>query len=130
MILDHVAQCAGIVVVAAAQLDADRFSRRDLHRIDVPAVPDRLEDDVGEPQRHDVLHRLLAQIMVDAVDLLLGEHFLDFGLQRTRRLQIGAEGLLDDDARPALRVVLRTEPGFLELIDDLCEDRRGRAQVE
>ena len=38
--------------------------------IDVAAVPDRLEDSVGEAERQDVLHRFFAQIVVDAVDLL------------------------------------------------------------
>jgi hypothetical protein len=68
VILDHVAQRAGVVVVAAAAFDADRLGRRDLHAIDVAPVPDRFEDHVGEAQRHDVLHRLFAEIVVDAVD--------------------------------------------------------------
>jgi hypothetical protein len=37
------------------------------------AVPDRLEDAVGEPKGEDVLDRLLAQIMIDAEDLGLIE---------------------------------------------------------
>ena len=37
------------------------------------AVPDRLEQAVGEPQREDVLRRLLAEEVVDAEDLLLVE---------------------------------------------------------
>ena len=32
---------------------------------------------VGEPQHEDVLHRLLAQVVVDAIDLVLGEDFVD-----------------------------------------------------
>ena len=36
-------------------------------------VPQRLEQRVGEAQRQQVLDRLLAEIMVDAEDLLLGE---------------------------------------------------------
>ena len=130
VVLDHVAQCARVVVVAAAQLDADRLRRRDLHGVDVAPVPDRLEDDVGEPQRHDVLHRLFAEVVVDAVDQLLVEDFRDFGLQRARGIEIGAERLLDDDARPAFGVVARTQARCVELVDDLREQRRRRAQVE
>jgi hypothetical protein len=65
---------AGVVVVAAAD-----FRRRpglghgDLHVVDVEAVPDRLVNRVGETEIDQVLHRLLAEIMVDAEDVALGE---------------------------------------------------------
>ena len=62
---------AGRVVELAAPLDADRLGHGDLHVVDVIAVPQRLEDAVGEPEHHDVLDRLLAEIMVDAIDLAL-----------------------------------------------------------
>ena len=66
----HVAQRAGLIVIAAALLDADRFRHGNLHVIDVAAVPDRLEDAVGEAEHHDVLDGFFAQVMIDAVDLL------------------------------------------------------------
>jgi len=39
--------------------------------VDVVAVPDRLEQPVGEPEGQDVLGRLLAQEVVDPEDLFL-----------------------------------------------------------
>src|ERR1051325_3632448 len=75
MIRHHVAQRAGGVIIAAAVLDADRFRGRDLNMVNVAAVPDRLEDAVAEPENHDVLDRLLAKVMVDAIDLRLIENF-------------------------------------------------------
>ena len=62
-----------VVVVAAAALDADRLGDGDLHVVDVAAVPDRLEDAVGEAEDHQVLDGLLAEVVIDAVDLLLVE---------------------------------------------------------
>ena len=50
---------------------------RNLHVIDVIPVPDRLEDSVGDPEDKNVLHRLFAQVMIDAKDLLF---FEDTGL--------------------------------------------------
>ena len=66
VVLDHVAQRAGTVVVAAAVLDAEGLGHGDLHVVDVLRVPQRLEQRVGEAQRQQVLHRLLAEVVVDA----------------------------------------------------------------
>ena len=60
---------------AAMADDPDLLIDGDLHMVDVIAVPDRLEHAVGEAQHQDVLHRLLAEIMIDPVDLLLVDEF-------------------------------------------------------
>jgi hypothetical protein len=43
MTRDHVAQCARLIVVAAAAFHTKRFGYGNLHVIDIPPVPDRLE---------------------------------------------------------------------------------------
>ncbi len=100
VVLEHVAHDAGFLVVLAALLDADRLRRRDLHVVDPLPVPDRLEDRVGEAQHQHVLHRLLAEVVIDAVDLMLGEQAEHELVERQRALEAAAERLLDDDARP------------------------------
>jgi len=50
------------------------FEHRNLHMVDVVAVPERLEDGIGEAKDHDVLHGLFAQVVVEAVDLPLLEN--------------------------------------------------------
>ena len=42
----------------------------DLNVIDVLPVPQRLEDAVGKTKDQQVLHRLFAEIMIDAINLL------------------------------------------------------------
>jgi hypothetical protein len=74
MIRHHVAQGPRLFVIAAALLDADLFRGRDLHTIDVAAVPNRLEDTVAETKHHDVLHGLFTEIMIDPINLLLAQH--------------------------------------------------------
>ena len=99
VVLHHVAQGAGLLVIAAAMLDADLLRDGDLHVVDVAPVPDRLEDGVGEAEGQDVLHRLLAQVVIDAVDLRLA---IDPGQglgQGAGRGQVMPEGLLDHDPR-------------------------------
>ena len=81
VVLDDVAQRPGGLVEAAAVLDAELLGHGDLDVVDVAAVPDRLEDGVGEAQGQDVLDRLLAQVVVDAEDLVLVEG----AVQRRRR---------------------------------------------
>ena len=70
----HVAQRAGLLVVSAAQLDAELFRHGDLHVVHIAPIPDRLENAVGEPEGQNILHRFFAEIMIDAVNLLFVEH--------------------------------------------------------
>ena len=69
------------------------------------AIPQRLEHGVGETEDQEVLHRLLAQVVIDAVDLRLVEPAMHHSIERPRRLEILAERFLDDHAAPARRLV-------------------------
>ncbi len=101
MVLHHIAQRAGMLIERPAAFNADALRRRDLHVVDVVAVPDVLKDAVGEAEDEDVLHRLLAQVVVDAEDLVFVEDLVHIVVQRARRIQVVAEGLLDDRPHPA-----------------------------
>src|SRR5438270_685929 len=93
MVRHHVAQRAGRIIELAAMLDRERFRHSDLDMIDVISVPDRLEQAVGKPQHQNVLHRLLSEIMIDAVDLVLIEHLEQLMIERARGSKIGTEWL-------------------------------------
>ena len=67
--------------------------------IDVRAVPQRLEQRVGEAQHHQVLHRLFAEIVIDAVDLPLREHLADRLVDGARGGQILAQRLFQHQPR-------------------------------
>jgi hypothetical protein len=56
MVLHHVAQCTGFFIVTGPRADAFRFTHGDLHMVDVLVVPNRLEDDVGETDDHQILN--------------------------------------------------------------------------
>ena len=68
----------------AQVLDADGLCRGDLHMIDMFSTPYRLKQSVGEAQHHDVLHRFLAEEMIDPVDLVLLQRLENLGVQRFR----------------------------------------------
>jgi hypothetical protein len=69
--LHHVPERAGLVVIAGPAFKSHGFSHRDLHMVDMRRVPQWLIKRIGEAQRHQVLNRFLAQIMVYAEDLPL-----------------------------------------------------------
>mmetsp|Transcript_20975 Transcript_20975/g.80885 ORF Transcript_20975/g.80885 Transcript_20975/m.80885 type:complete len:425 (-) Transcript_20975:404-1678(-) len=73
VVLDHVAQRAGAVVERTARADAELLGQRDLDVGDAFAAPQRFEQCVAEAQRHQVLNRRLAEVVVDAEGLGLGE---------------------------------------------------------
>jgi hypothetical protein len=129
VVRNHVAQRAGLFVEPAAAFDAHRLGGRDLHVIDVVAVPDRLEEPVGKPQHHDVLDRLLAEEMIDAVDLPLVEHGANPRVERHRRRQVMTKRLFDDHV-PPLPGRLAGQPRGAEMINDRPEKAVGNGQVE
>ena len=130
MVLEDVAAGAGLLVERAARLDPDRLRDGDLDMVDVAPVPERLEDAVAEPEDQQVPDRLLAEVVVDPVDLRLAEDLEDLAVQPDGRVEVAAERLLDDDPAPAAAVVLVVEPDPAELADDLGEGRRLGGEVE
>jgi hypothetical protein len=129
VVLDDVAGGADAVVVAGAAADPDVLRHGDLHVVDVVGVPDRLEHRVGEAQRQDVLHRLLAEVVVDPEDRAAREDVGESLVQLTGRGLVVAERLLHHDAAPRPL----TGPGqvvLLELTDHVAEEPWRDRQVE
>ena len=73
VVLDDVAQRPSLLVIAAAAVDTGGLGDRDLDVVDHLSRPGPLDHRVREPEDKDVLHRLLAEVMVDAEDLRLVE---------------------------------------------------------
>ena len=99
-----------VLVEPGALAETERLRDVDLHVVDEVAIPDRLEEPIGEPEREDVLRRLLAEKVVDPEDLLLAEDLVQARVQRHGAREIGAERLLHDDARPLDEVRLAERP--------------------
>ena len=129
VVLDDVARRADAVVVAGATAEADVLGHGDLHVVDVVGVPDRLEELVGEAQRQQVLHGLLAEVVVDAEHRLLGEDLVHDPVELNRALEVVAERLLDDHPAP-LVTVLCGQTGAGELLEHHRERARRDGQVE
>ena len=135
MVGHHVAQRTGLLVELAALLHAHRLRHGDLHVIDPVAIPDRLEQSVGETERHDALDRVLSQKMIDPKDLVLVQRAQDASVQFARRVQAVAERLLDHHAAPepglpVLVLALIGELRLAELFDRGAKEPIGDREVE
>jgi hypothetical protein len=117
---NHIAQRAGPVIIVAALFDADGFSHRNLHVIDVPAIPDGLKDPVCKTERQNILHRFFSQIMIDAVDLVFAGNFQKVLIQGLGGIEIVPEGFFDDHA-PPVAVLFLHEADFRQPLDHVVE---------
>ena len=113
MILHHVPECSGVFVITGSGAQALLFAHGNLHVVDVFMIPDGLEDTVGEPEHHDILHRLFPEIMIDAIDLGFFEYVADRRIDGLCRLQIVTNGFFNDDPGDVVRRVGRIDqPGM------------------
>jgi hypothetical protein len=123
VILDDVANRAGLVVELAPPGDAELLGHRDLYRINVMPVPDRFEKGVGEPEIQQVVDGFFSEIVVDPENRRLRQHAADRVVQRPRGRQVVSERLLDD--HPSIGKA----PGFIQLRGDLVEQHRRYSEV-
>ena len=122
MVLDHVTQRTGLVIIVRAALKAEILGHCDLDMVNIIARPEGLEQHVGKPQDHQVLHRLLAEVMVDAKDLALSEHSPDTVIDFAGGFEVSADRLFEHD--PCLRSCQACPPKRLGNAD--IEARRCR----
>ena len=120
MVLDHVAQLAGLVEVAPAALDADGFGDGDLHMGNVVLVP-ASRTGCWQSAGRSVLHRVLAQVMIDAIGPVFREETRHRVIHLAGRPQVMADGLFQHDAGALGQPRLR-QPGADRAVDG---SRRG-----
>src|SRR5258708_37371887 len=100
-----------MIEIAAAAFYAYGFRHGNLYVIDIATVPDGLEDSVGKAERHDVLNRFFAQIMIDAVNLFFVGDFEQLLIKDLGRLKVVTEGIFDDHSAPMVVVLLHQSIG-------------------
>ena len=130
MILHHIPQCARLLEVTAAAFDANALRHRNLHIIHVVAVPNRLENPVGESKDQDILNGLFAQVVIDAIDLVLFEDRQYMVIELVGACQITAKRFFNNDARPVARLGRFDQVRRAQERDDRFVDRRRRRKIE
>src|SRR4029079_11824833 len=114
---------AHFLVEPSSSLHAEALRHRDLHARDVVAIPDRLEKRSGKPEIEKILDRFLPQVMIDAEYGCLGKDAGERAVERLRRGEIAAEGLLDDTARVC------AAPSLGQSVDNGCKHARRNGEI-
>ena len=104
---------------------AEIFGNSDLDMVDIVPGPERFEEDIPEPQHHQILYRLLAEIMVDPEYLPLRENRAHPIIDRPGRFKIRSDRLLQHHARVACREALPAK-GVTDV--DIKAGRRGQVK--
>ena len=98
--------------------------------IDVAAVPDGLENPVGKAKSQNVLDSFFAQVMINAIDLVLGDAAQQLLVQRLCRLQIVTERLFYDYPAPVLASTFIHQSDCGKVFNDLSKKLGSSGQVE
>lgn len=99
MVLNHIAECPGLIVVAAAGSHAKAFGNGDLYMADVLEVPNGLENGVCEALDEEVLDSFFTEIVVNTVDLILPELGANNAVELVCGVEVPAERLFNNDFR-------------------------------
>ena len=113
MILEHVANHTGTVVISAPMAHGDLFCDRDLYMVDVVAVPDRFENRIGEPEYQEILNGFFAEIVVDPKNLILRKYGSDRAIEFFCRLQVASDRFFQNESSRPAGFVCQT--GFSEM---------------
>jgi hypothetical protein len=126
VVLHDISNDAKLIKVTASALSAERLLEGDLDVVDVVAVPGSAEERVTEAKDQDVLHHLLAKIVVNSEQLL----FVPVGLKRLLQLaragKILSKRLLDNDTSNAVLGIA----DLLEVLRDNGEDTGRQSHVK
>ena len=125
MVLHHVAQRADAIIIGDAAFEAHGFGDGDLDMVDRGGVPQRFEHDIAEAERQQVLDGFLAQIMVDAENLLFSEQVADAVVHDLGRGEILADRLFHRDPRPG-----RQQPGVGQPLCGRAEQRGRGGEID
>ena len=115
--------------IAAAFFHAHGFRHGDLNMVDVAPVPDRFKNSIAETEYQNVLDGFFAKVMVDAENLLFGQHLTNLAVQRLGRFQIIAEGFFKDHA-PPVAIFFACQFRRSQLFDDVTEKSWAGSEIE
>lgn len=127
VVLHHVPDDAVLVKVPPAPLNPNRLLEDNLDAVDAAPVPHRVEEHVCKAQDQHVLDHLLAQVVVDAVDFVLGKEGRQGCAQGRGAGRVPAKGLFNHQPVLGARLVVQVR---VDALADGDKDCRWQCQVE
>ena len=97
MILYHISEGSGRLIVCPTIPDRERFTHGDLDIVDIMMIPYRLEKNIGKPKCEDILYSSFRHIVIDTIDLLFRKKWNEGMMERSGTLEISTEWLLEND---------------------------------
>src|SRR3989442_3769073 len=107
VIPDDIADGSSLVIGTSSALYAEVLCHRDLHTLDVSAVPKGFLKSIGEADRQHVVYCPLAQVMVNAEDVAFVEGPKQNLVQLLRGRKVMPKGFFDDDSRSPATIRFR-----------------------
>ena len=108
VVLEHIPQDAGLVVIVGPVGNVNRLGNRYLHVVNIISVPNRFENGIGKAEHQQILDRLFTQVVVDAEHLVFPKNRVSHVVQVPGRGQVNAKGFLHDHPPPAPGVIGHT----------------------
>ena len=102
MVLEHVPQYSGLVIISSSVFDAECFGGRYLDMIYMVSVPKRFKNRVGKPEKEYILDGFFPEVMIDTEDLVFSKMSDNYPVQLFRGFQVPSEGLFYYDAGESL----------------------------
>src|SRR5215204_3667104 len=121
----HVAQRSRLFVVSSATADTSRLGGSNFDVVDVVAVPDWFKHRVAEAKNKNVLDRVFAEVVIDAINLTFFEDAGNSCVQFFGGFEIASERFFNNNPAPMLPFL--REPGLAESLHDLRK-KRGRCR--
>src|SRR5262249_24437588 len=122
VVLHHVTDSAGLLIIGAAVFNAEIFRDCNLDALHRIPIPQGFEYWIGKTKRQQILYRLFAQVMIDAIDLGFIEVTVQERIQCASGPEVMPEWLFKDDTHPAMTL---EESGPIEVFNR-CRHCCGR----
>ncbi|MMZ60165.1 hypothetical protein D1872_222400 [compost metagenome] len=95
MVLSHIPQGAGMIVVTSAFLHPYRFTKRNLHIGNMLIIPQWFKEGIRKANHLNILYHFLAKIVINPINFFFGKYFSYFNVQFLCRFEVITEWLLN-----------------------------------
>ena len=126
MILKHVAQHTGFLIISRTGADSQLFGGNNADISNMMPVPERFKNGVGKPEDKRVLNGFFSKVMINAENLIFPEVLVQNRIQFKGCFKITAERFLNNNPGPAAALLFffRQAGPAKQFCNNRIQDRR------